>query len=93
MELPLVSFLSQFRIGLLMCPVCLVVRLENEHLGNSDQYRATREVPLPYSFDEHESEEEEVMSNKTGGGRKILRRRSVRMSSVGISSSAGSPRG
>jgi hypothetical protein len=27
-------------------------RLENEHLGNMDQYRATREVPLPYSFDE-----------------------------------------
>jgi hypothetical protein len=27
-------------------------RLENEHLGNMDQYRITREVPLPYSFDE-----------------------------------------
>ncbi|RDB30619.1 SPX and EXS domain-containing protein 3 [Hypsizygus marmoreus] len=27
-------------------------RLENEHLGNMDQYRVTREVPLPYSFDE-----------------------------------------
>ena len=27
-------------------------RLENEHLGNVDQYRITREVPLPYSFDE-----------------------------------------
>ena len=26
-------------------------RLENEHLGNMDQYRITREVPLPYSFD------------------------------------------
>ncbi|THU92838.1 EXS-domain-containing protein [Dendrothele bispora CBS 962.96] len=25
-------------------------RLENEHLGNMDQYRVTREVPLPYSF-------------------------------------------
>ncbi|THH19131.1 hypothetical protein EW146_g1993 [Bondarzewia mesenterica] len=33
-------------------------RLENEHLGNMDQYRVTREVPLPYSFDEvgHESD-------------------------------------
>ncbi|KAI0278093.1 EXS family-domain-containing protein [Russula aff. rugulosa BPL654] len=29
-----------------------VYRLENEHLGNMDQYRITREVPLPYSFDE-----------------------------------------
>jgi len=26
-------------------------RVENEHLGNADQYRVTREVPLPYSFD------------------------------------------
>ncbi|KAJ7276061.1 EXS-domain-containing protein [Mycena haematopus] len=27
-------------------------RVENEHLGNVDQYRVTREVPLPYSLDE-----------------------------------------
>lgn len=25
-------------------------RLENEHIGNMDQYRVTREVPLPYTF-------------------------------------------
>jgi len=31
-------------------------RLENEHLGNMDQYRITREVPLPYSFDEIDPE-------------------------------------
>ena len=31
-------------------------RLENEHLGNMDQYRITREVPLPYSFDELQHE-------------------------------------
>ena len=32
--------------------------MENEHLGNMDQYRVTREVPLPYSFDDvgHESD-------------------------------------
>ena len=30
----------------------ILVRLENEHIGNTDQYRVTREVPLPYSFDE-----------------------------------------
>ncbi|KAJ3807502.1 EXS-domain-containing protein [Lentinula lateritia] len=29
------------------------IRLENEHLGNMDQYRVTREVPLPYSFDDN----------------------------------------
>ena len=36
-------------------------RLENEHLGNMDQYRVTREVPLPYTFDEqvHEDDEDE----------------------------------
>lgn len=27
-------------------------RLESEHIGNMDQYRVTREVPLPYSIDE-----------------------------------------
>ncbi|KAI0319242.1 EXS-domain-containing protein [Amylostereum chailletii] len=33
-------------------------RLENEHVGNVDQYRITREVPLPYSFDDlaHDSD-------------------------------------
>ena len=35
------------------CVLCgWVDRLENEHIGNMDQYRVTREVPLPYSFDE-----------------------------------------
>lgn len=29
----------------------ITVRLENEHIGNTDQYRVTREVPLPYNFD------------------------------------------
>ena len=29
-----------------------VDRLESEHLGNMDQYRVTREVPLPYSLDD-----------------------------------------
>lgn len=31
-------------------------RLENEHLGNMDQYRVTREVPLPYTFDDQTRE-------------------------------------
>ncbi|KAG1776330.1 EXS family protein/ERD1/XPR1/SYG1 family protein [Suillus placidus] len=36
-------------------------RLENEHLGNMDQYRITREVPLPYLFDipQHEDDDDE----------------------------------
>ena len=32
-------------------------RVENEHLGNMDQYRVTREVPLPYSFRRDDGEE------------------------------------
>jgi len=31
-------------------------RLESEHLGNMDQYRVTREVPLPYTIDTYESD-------------------------------------
>ncbi|KAJ7211223.1 EXS-domain-containing protein [Mycena pura] len=34
-------------------------RLENEQLGNQDQYRATREVPLPYSLDESRGDGDE----------------------------------
>jgi hypothetical protein len=34
------------------------VRLENEHLGNIDQYRVTREVPLPYAFDRSNHDED-----------------------------------
>ncbi|OCB90034.1 EXS family protein/ERD1/XPR1/SYG1 family protein [Sanghuangporus baumii] len=36
-------------------------RLENEHIGNTDQYRVTREVPLPYNFDgavDHDTDDE-----------------------------------
>ncbi|KIJ61833.1 hypothetical protein HYDPIDRAFT_169443 [Hydnomerulius pinastri MD-312] len=36
-----------------------VYRLENEHLGNMDQYRVTREVPLPYSFDTGHSNDDD----------------------------------
>lgn len=32
-------------------------RLENEHLGNMDQYRVTREVPLPYAFNDSRRDE------------------------------------
>ena len=33
-------------------------RVENKHLSNTEEYRITREVPLPYRFDAHPSEEE-----------------------------------
>ncbi|CAE6434665.1 unnamed protein product [Rhizoctonia solani] len=35
-------------------------RLENEHIGNADQFRVTREIPLPYVFPgEEESDDED----------------------------------
>lgn len=39
-------------------------RLENEHLGNMDQYRITRECPLPYSVDNPQQEDEEDEEDK-----------------------------
>ena len=40
--------------------------MENEHIGNMDQYRVTREVPLPYSFDAgHESDADEEDDSKS----------------------------
>ncbi|KAF8637930.1 hypothetical protein AX17_002551 [Amanita inopinata Kibby_2008] len=44
------------------------LRLENEHLGNVDQYRVTREVPLPYTFDgqylDGDDDDDERLSRK-----------------------------
>ena len=59
---------------------CLV-RLENEHIGNTDQYRVTREVPLPYSFDEveHESDDEADEDEKFARRKKSM---SIRMPSL-----------
>lgn len=36
------------------------VRLENEHLGNVDQYRVTREVPLPYPLETMNRDDDEI---------------------------------
>ncbi|KAG1745254.1 EXS family protein/ERD1/XPR1/SYG1 family protein [Suillus lakei] len=54
------SFISGL-IEMLRRVVWNFYRLENEHLGNMDQYRITREVPLPYSFDnpQHEDDDDE----------------------------------
>jgi hypothetical protein len=38
--------------------------LENEHLGNVDQYRVTREVPLPYPLDTM-ADDDEVEHERT----------------------------
>ena len=54
--------------------IACAVRLENEHLGNIDQYRVTREVPLPYSYDDpsHDSDgddDEDSRTHRSAGSR------------------------
>jgi len=49
-------------------------RVENKHINNSEEYRTTREVPLPYRFDALPSEEEAYIA------RLQLRKRSDRLS-------------
>ena len=50
------NFCKLLRYLLLVGAICIDItitdRLENEHLGNMDQYRVTREVPLPYAFND-----------------------------------------
>lgn len=53
------AFPSDISAVLIILP--LIDRLENEHLGNMDQYRVTREVPLPYPLDiSHEDDHEDA---------------------------------
>lgn len=68
------------RTSLTLSTMLRTVRLENEHLGNIDQYRVTREVPLPYTYDNHSHEsdgdEDDEGSQRSGGGSwKMSRRR------------------
>ena len=61
-----------------------LVRLENEHIGNTDQYRVTREVPLPYQFDEDDEVDGGARSpNDEDGPTRVTSRRSVRMPILG----------
>ena len=62
-----------------------LVRLENEHLGNMDQYRVTRDIPLPYSFNNpaHESEggdEEDEQERMSISSRSTRRRNNAQKS-------------
>ena len=56
--------------------VCILrpslVRLENEHIGNIDQYRITREVPLPYQ-DRYKIEDEGDDEGEDDGERPTCR--------------------
>ncbi|KAI1794482.1 EXS-domain-containing protein [Ganoderma leucocontextum] len=54
------------------------LRLENEHVGNVDQYRVTREVPLPYTHDDHSHEsdgedEDDAQTYRSGSSKKSWR--------------------
>lgn len=51
-------------------------RLENEHIGNMDQYRVTREVPLPYSIEDagrYSDDDDDSQSRKSVKSAKSLR--------------------
>ena len=63
--------------------------MENEHLGNMDQYRVTREVPLPYSFDPtaHESDGDEL--DHKGFWRWRRKSSRAKKQAVGVSSGDG----
>ncbi|PIL23311.1 transporter [Ganoderma sinense ZZ0214-1] len=54
------------------------LRLENEHLGNIDQYRVTREVPLPYTHEDHShdsdgDDEDDAKIHRSGSSRRSWR--------------------
>jgi len=41
-------------------------RVESEHIGHADQYRVTRDIPLPYSFDDgppHNDPDDEIIDH------------------------------
>ena len=71
----------------------LSVRLENEHLGNIDQYRVTREVPLPYTYEDHSHEsdgdEDDAGSHKTGVSSWRMRRRNPNQPDAATNAEAG----
>jgi hypothetical protein len=47
-------------------------RVESEHIGHADQYRVTRDIPLPYAFDngtphDNTDDENHEMNDATAG--------------------------
>jgi hypothetical protein len=85
--------LDSFRLLIIRLTTYLV-RLENEHLGNMDQYRVTREVPLPYSMDDlgRESDGDEDMDEDAAtSSRRSWRPRRRARPSVAIEGASMSP--
>lgn len=51
------------------------LRVETEQVGNTDQYRVSREVPLPYRLDQHDSDDDLAVRrtvSRTGGKAKDM---------------------
>lgn len=56
--------------------------MENEHIGNTDQYRVTREVPLPYSFESADDGDDDDGDEEDENYSTTSKRRPVRLSSL-----------
>jgi len=48
------------------------LRLENEHIGNADQYRVTREIPLPYTIEDRDDDSDD--DNDEAASKRVKRR-------------------
>ena len=72
----LLMYLLRFEMP--SCLLQIAVRLENEHIGNTDQYRVTREVPLPYSFQEAEDSDASERSSKKSWVQRLRQAESTR---------------
>jgi xenotropic and polytropic retrovirus receptor 1 len=72
------NFCEILTLSLLLHPDLPPDRLENEHLGNMDQYRITREVPLPFTVEEvHDDGDESEDANDKASRKGKLRRKRV----------------
>jgi hypothetical protein len=58
-----VEFLFVAHFCILSCVHGDSDRLENEHTGNMDQYRVTREMPLPYRIQDADEDEDDEMKS------------------------------
>ena len=45
------------------------VRIENDHVGNTDQFHATKEVPLPYQFQDLGNDDDDAEYRESRFGR------------------------
>jgi len=62
---------SRLRKGSSRCLPCSrpPVRIENDHVGNTDQFHATKEVPLPYQFQDLGNDDDDAEYRESRFGR------------------------